>query len=48
MCSGKEYQLLRCGGQTKQPEMLVTMLPYVRNKQLLFFGIGLQTMQEMQ
>jgi hypothetical protein len=35
-CSGKECQLLRRGRQTKQLEMPVTVLPYVKNEQLLF------------
>jgi hypothetical protein len=34
--SHKECQLLRRGGQTKQLEMPVTMLPNVKNEQLLF------------
>jgi hypothetical protein len=36
MCSGKECQLLRRGGQTKQLEMPVTVLPNVQNEQMLF------------
>jgi len=35
MFGGKECQLLRHSGQAKQLEMLVTMLPNVRNEQLL-------------
>jgi hypothetical protein len=37
---GKECQLLRRGGQTKQLEMPVTMLPNVKNEQLLFVTLG--------
>jgi len=35
MCSGKESQFLRCGGQTKQLETLVTILPNVGNSYCL-------------
>jgi hypothetical protein len=34
--SSKERQLLRRGGQTKRLEMPVTVLPNVKNEQLLF------------
>jgi hypothetical protein len=34
--SGKECRLLRSGGQTKQPEIPVTVLPHVKNEQLPF------------
>jgi hypothetical protein len=33
---GKEYQLLRSGGQTKQLEVPVTMLPNLKKAKLLF------------
>jgi len=37
ICSNKECQLLRCGRQTKQQlDMLVIMLPNVKNEQLSF------------
>jgi hypothetical protein len=36
MCNGKECQFLRCGVQTKQLEMPLTVLPNVNNEQLLF------------
>jgi hypothetical protein len=48
MCSGNECQLLGRGGQTKQLEMLMTVLPNVKNEQLLFVNVGLETVQEMQ
>jgi len=34
MCSGKEYQLIRYNGQTKQFEMLVTMVPNIKKEHL--------------
>jgi hypothetical protein len=36
---GKERQLLKSGGQTKQLEMPVTVLPNVINEQLLFVAL---------
>jgi hypothetical protein len=36
MCSGKGYQLLRRGGQTKRLEMLTPLLPNVNNELVLF------------
>jgi hypothetical protein len=36
MYSGKECQLLRRGGQTKQLEMPVTVLPNFKNEELLY------------
>jgi hypothetical protein len=43
MYSGKECQLLmRRGGQTKQLEMPVTVLPNVKNEQLLFVTLDFQ------
>jgi hypothetical protein len=35
MQNGEDYQLLRRSGQTKQLEMLVTLLPHIKNEQLL-------------
>lgn len=42
VCSGKERQLLSCSGQTKQLEMLVTVLSNVKNEQLLFVKLFLK------
>jgi hypothetical protein len=35
MCSGKECQLLKRGGQTNRLEMLVHILPNVNNEPLM-------------
>jgi len=40
MCSGKKCQLLRRGGQTKQPEMPVAVLPNVKNEPSLFVTLN--------
>jgi hypothetical protein len=40
MCSGKECQLLRRDGKTKQIEMPVTVLPNANNEQLLFVTLN--------
>jgi hypothetical protein len=42
MCSDKESQLLRIGWQTKQLEMQVTVLPNVKNEQLLGVTLDLK------
>jgi len=36
MCNVKDCQLLRLSGQTKQLEMLVTVLSNIKNEQVLF------------
>jgi hypothetical protein len=48
MCVGKKFQLLRCGEKTKQLEMLVTVLPGTKSKQLhTVYDVELQTVEEM-
>jgi hypothetical protein len=43
MCSGKECQLLRCSEQGKQLKMQVTILPNVKNEQLLFVTLDFKS-----